>query len=137
MKVMVVGTNFWLRARLVILLRYQPGIDMVAAAGSSRKAARLAREYQPQVTVMDVSEPGLDEIEAMRQIRAAYGDARVILLSNCSTPENVHTALQAGAMGYVLMKESAADDIVAAVRSVAKGKCYLDQNLRDGSAPEA
>ena len=131
MKVMVVSSNMWLRAGLVIVFEDQSDIEVVAAAGSTGEAVQLARGCQPDVTVIDTSMPDLDGIETTWQIREENWDARIVMVSNHSTAEYVYKALEAGAKGYVLIKESDAGEIVAAVRSANQGSCYLDRDLME------
>jgi DNA-binding NarL/FixJ family response regulator len=109
------------------------GIDVIGAAEDGREALRLARELTPDVVVMDISMPDLNGIEAARQIRVRVPAVRIIMLSMHSNLEHVHQALAAGADGYVL-KESAATEVVAAVRAVAAGRRYLSPAVESAMA---
>lgn len=115
------------------------GMRVVAQAGNGREAVRLAIETTPDVALLDIAMPGLNGIEAAMQLRDKCPRTRIVMLSMHSTSEHVHRALDAGAAGY-LLKESAAAEIIAAVRSVHAGRQYLSAavaNLerRAGASP--
>jgi len=91
--------------------------------------------------IMDIAMPELDGVEATRRIVEKCPDTRVLILSMYLSAEHIHRALQAGAQGYVL-KESAGDEVIEAIRAVRAGKRYLshritetviDDYLRDGA----
>jgi DNA-binding NarL/FixJ family response regulator len=118
------------RDGLRVLLEAQGDIAVTATTGDGREAVQLAKQHQPHVAVLDISMPGLNGIEATRQIRAASHETRVVILSIHSTAEQIYRAIQAGALGY-LLKESAGAEVVTAVRAVADGKRYLSQKITD------
>jgi DNA-binding NarL/FixJ family response regulator len=107
----------------------QAGCEIVGEAGDGREAVRLASELRPDVMVMDVTMPGLNGIEAIGLLVARQPDMRIVMLSMHSDSEHVHRALAAGASGY-LLKGSASEDVVAAVRAVSAGRRYLSHELR-------
>ncbi|HUQ26781.1 MAG TPA: response regulator transcription factor [Burkholderiales bacterium] len=100
------------------------GIRVVAQAGDGREAISRCVETQPDVVLLDIAMPGLNGIEALGQLREKCPASRIVMLSMHASSEHVHRALAAGAVGY-LLKEAAAAEIVAAVRSVHAGKQYL------------
>lgn len=104
------------------------GMQVVAAVANGREALRAAQELAPDVVVMDLSMPDMNGIEATRQLRARAPGVQVVVLSMHSTRVHVHQALDAGAMGYVL-KDAAAAEVLAAVRSVCSGLRYLSPAL--------
>ena len=115
------------------------GMRVVAQAGDGREAVRRALETAPDVVLLDIAMPGLNGIEAAALLREKRPGARIVMLSMHSSSEHVHRALEAGAAGY-LLKESAAAEIVAAVRSVHAGKQYLSEAVsaferRAGASP--
>ncbi len=103
-------------------------ITVVAEAADGREALRLAGEHQPNVAVLDVQMPGLNGIEATRQIKAAYPDVRVLILTAYDDDPYVFALLRAGADGYVL-KNTDPDDLVRAVKAVAGGGKVLAPDI--------
>ena len=112
------------REGLKTLLEKMPGLEVVAEAADGPAAVAAALELSPDIIIMDISLPKLNGIEALRKILAARPDARVIVLSMHSDRRFVKEALKAGASGY-LLKDSAFDELCAAVGAVADGKTYL------------
>jgi DNA-binding NarL/FixJ family response regulator len=100
----------------------------VAEAADGRSAVRLAAELSPDVAVLDIGLPELNGIEAARQIAAADRGVRVVALSVHSHRRFVLEMLRAGAAGYVL-KDSAYEEVVRAIREVAAGRLYLCPQL--------
>ena len=96
------------------------GIEVLAEARDGESAVRLASTMQPDVVVMDLNMPGLNGIEATRQIRAADPDVRVLVLTMFDDDESVFAAMRAGARGYVL-KGGEQHDIVRAIETVSAG----------------
>jgi DNA-binding NarL/FixJ family response regulator len=100
-------------------------VTVVAEASGGAEAVRLAGEHRPAVAVLDVQMPGVNGIEATRQLKAAYPEIRVLILTAYDEDPYVFALLRAGADGYVL-KNSDPDDLVRAVKAVAGGGMVLD-----------
>lgn len=96
------------------------GVAVVAEAADGAEAVRLADELRPAVAVLDVQMPGVNGIEATRQIKAAHPEIRVLILTAYDEDPYVFALLRAGADGYIL-KNADPDDLVAAVKTVAAG----------------
>jgi two-component system response regulator NreC len=107
-----------------MILSAHPDLEIVGEAGNGREAVELAATLRPDVVVMDVAMPELNGIEATRRLTAENPHIRVVALSMHKDSGYVREILRAGARGY-LLKDSVADDLVAAVRSVAGGEGYL------------
>jgi DNA-binding NarL/FixJ family response regulator len=107
-----------------LLLETQSDIKVVGEAGNGREAVRQAIKLAPDVILMDIAMPELNGIEATKQIIEAHSSAKIIVLSMYSTTQHIFRALKAGAKGYIL-KESAGDDVIKAVRIVHGGKMFL------------
>ena len=127
-RVMLADDHGVLRDGLRRLLEADTGITVVAAAKDGREAIARAAETRPDVIVMDVSMPNLGGIAATRSILGSAPATGVVMLSMHSSDETIHWALDAGARGY-LLKDSASDEVVSAVRAVAAGGCYLGQGI--------
>jgi DNA-binding NarL/FixJ family response regulator len=113
-----------MRKGLRLLLDSQPGFQVVAEAATGREAVSLAEQHAPDVIVMDIAMPLLNGIEAARQIAAKLPQAAIVFLSMHSDESYVLRALKAGARAY-LLKDSAENDLLEAVRAVTEGKAYF------------
>jgi two-component system, NarL family, nitrate/nitrite response regulator NarL len=118
-----------LRARLESV----PGLRVVAEAGSADEALEAAARAAPDLVIMDIGLRGASGIDATARLRAAFPGLRVLVLSMFDNAEYVREALRAGAGGYVL-KDSPAEEIVAAIRAVMAGANFLSPSL---AAPPA
>lgn len=118
------------REGLTALLHAEEGIDIVATAANGRDTVRLAKQHLPDVVVMDVAMPGLNGIDAARQILELRLACRVLALSSTNTEQAVRDMLQAGAMGY-LIKECAGDELIRAIHTVASGQLYLSSAITE------
>jgi DNA-binding NarL/FixJ family response regulator len=99
-------------------------MQVVAEAENGREAVRLARELRPDLVVMDVTMPGLNGVEATRQITSDSSRIKVISLSMHADQRRVAEMLAAGASGY-LLKNSAFDELIQAIRAVVEHGSYL------------
>jgi DNA-binding NarL/FixJ family response regulator len=125
-RVLIADDQTIVRAGFAALLAAQPDIDVVAQGGNGREAVRLAEAHRPDVVLMDIRMPEMDGIDATRRILADPANAatRVLVLTTFDVDEYVYEALSAGASGF-LLKDSTADDLVSAVRVVARGDALL------------
>jgi DNA-binding NarL/FixJ family response regulator len=105
------------------ILEREPGFDVVAEAADGEAAGRLAGEHHPDVAVLDISMPEATGLEAAAAIRSAVPDCRVLILSMYDDAEYVLESVRAGAHGY-LLKDSAAQELRQAVRTVHAGEAY-------------
>ncbi len=107
------------------LLSTQPDFAVVGTAADGAEAVRVSRAHTPDVVLMDVRMPGVDGIEATRQLtRAGDGGPRVLVLTTFDLDEYVYDALRAGASGF-LLKDVTAERLFDAVRVVAAGEALL------------
>lgn len=112
------------REGLRALLALEPRIEVVGEADNGRDAIRQIALLTPDLVLMDLSMPGMNGIEAIRDIRSRCPNVRIVVLTVHRTEEYIRAALEAGANGYVL-KESSHAELMIAVRSVMDGKSYL------------
>lgn len=106
------------------ILEEQPDWQVIAEAGDGREAVRRAMELRPDITLMDISMPLLNGIEATSQISRRAPEVKVIILSMHPNEAYIGRALQAGAKGY-LLKDSADSDLVRALTLVSQGKSFF------------
>jgi RNA polymerase sigma factor (sigma-70 family) len=105
-----------------------PEIEVVAEAADGLEAVEAARRLQPDVVLMDIRMPGVDGLEATRQLGAGKTPTRVLILTTFGLTEYVYEALRAGASGF-LLKDSPAEELLAGVRIVARGDALLDPSI--------
>ena len=103
-------------------------LTVLAVATTGREAVRMALENQPDVAVLDLNMPDGDGLWVCGQLRAAGSTTRALILTMYDDDENVLAALRAGAYGYTL-KGSGPDELVAAVRSVARGEALFGAGI--------
>ncbi|HEY2667732.1 MAG TPA: response regulator transcription factor [Actinomycetota bacterium] len=107
------------------LLNTQPDFTVVATASDGAEAVRICRQLLPDVVLMDVRMPGMDGIEATRQLaRLGTGGPRILILTTFDLDEYVYDALSAGASGF-LLKDGTAERLFDAVRVIAAGEALL------------
>jgi len=115
-------------AGLRTLLDEQPDMEVIGEAKDGRAAVTMVSDKRPHVVVMDVSMPGMNGIEATRQILADRPLTNVLCLSMHAEERFVTAVLDAGASGY-LLKDCGPEELVGAVRDVAAGKTYLSPSV--------
>jgi len=115
-----------IRAGLRTMIEHAADIELVCEAEDGEQAVELARRHQPDVFLMDVRMPRLDGIEATRQITAdtALASVRVVVLTTFDLDDYVFAAIRAGASGF-LLKDAAPEEVLDAVRVVARGDALL------------
>jgi DNA-binding NarL/FixJ family response regulator len=130
-KILLVDDHAMVRSGLKALLLSRPGHEVLGEAHNGRAAVKMVGELSPDVVVMDLRMPDLNGIDACRQIVAAKPDVKVVGLSGSSDERATVEMLRAGASGYVL-KDSAFDELIAAIATVIKGKVYLSPAITGG-----
>lgn len=123
-KVLVVDDHGVLREGLRLLIEQHDEMELAGEASNGRQAVELAGQLKPDIVLMDVSMPGMNGIEATRQILNDNNDVKVLALSAYSNKRFVTEMLKLGVSGYVL-KDTASDELVRAIVTVANGDKYL------------
>ncbi|MFI6317212.1 response regulator [Nonomuraea sp. NPDC050556] len=125
-KVLLADDQMLIRVGLAALIRATPDLDLVGEAESGEDAVELARTARPDVILMDIRMPGLDGLAATEEIIASSAGEppRILILTTFDIDEYVYQALRAGASGF-LLKETAPERLMAAIRTVATGDVLL------------
>jgi DNA-binding NarL/FixJ family response regulator len=124
-RVVVVDDHRVVRAGLETLLSSAEDIDVVGSAADGREAVAMILDRSPDVVLMDLSMPGMDGIEATRQLTAAGCAARIVVLTSFNEQSKVVAAVEAGAVGYIL-KDAEPERLLDAIRAAASGGAPLD-----------
>jgi DNA-binding NarL/FixJ family response regulator len=128
-RVLIADDMALMRGGLRMILEAQPDIEVVAEAASGREAIEAARLHHPDVALMDIRMPGMNGIEATRELLAAGGPApRVLMLTTFDLDEYVYDALKTGASGF-LLKNAPPDQLADGVRAIAAGESLLAPDI--------
>jgi two-component system response regulator NreC len=127
-RLLIVDDHQLVRSGLRRLLEAEEDFEVEDEAGTAYDAVRLARLHKPDVVLLDVVMPGGSGLDAIPQILDAAPNTQILALSMQDDPSYVRHAFAMGAKGYVL-KEAADDELLAAIREVAKGGNYVDHQL--------
>ena len=127
-RVIVADEHPLVRAGLRMVFAQDPQIELVGEAADGEDLLALAAALRPDVLVMDLSLPGRQGRDLLPQLRACAPPTRLLILSACGEPEQVLSALRAGASSYVLKCEEPAA-VVAAVHAAARGQTWLSERL--------
>jgi DNA-binding NarL/FixJ family response regulator len=122
--VVVADDQRLVRAGFRVILDSEDDITVVGEAADGDQAIELARRLHPTVVLMDIRMPGTDGITAARRV-IAETDSRVLILTTFDSDEHVYAALRLGASGF-LLKDAPSEQLVGAVRSVARGDALID-----------
>jgi DNA-binding NarL/FixJ family response regulator len=114
-----------MREGLRMVLNRESNMEVVGEADNGLVAIRLAQELRPDVVVMDVSMPELNGLKATERLKTQRPDTKILILTRHADSSYVQQLLRSGASGYVL-KQSASEELVRAIRRVVAGQTYLD-----------
>jgi DNA-binding NarL/FixJ family response regulator len=123
-RVLLAEDHAVVRSGLLQLLGDIDEMEVVGAATGGQQAVELAAEHNPDVVLMDLEMPGMDGIEATRQIRAANEAVNVVVLTAFSDRRRILAAIDAGAVGY-LLKDAEPDELVRGLQAAARGESPL------------
>jgi DNA-binding NarL/FixJ family response regulator len=127
-RILIADDHKIFREGLRTLLQSHSEVEVVSEAENGRMVVNLARDILPDVVIMDVAMPGLNGVEATRQIVAAERGTKVLALSMHDDRRFVARMLQAGAHGY-LLKDCALEELIQAIHTVVGGKMYLSPGI--------
>jgi len=126
--VMIVDDHEMVRRGASDYLSAQPEITVIAQASTGEEAVNLAKEFVPDVVLMDLVMPGIDGVEAIRRVKNVSPRTQVIVLTSYHQDEYIFPALRAGAISY-LLKDVKASELVDAIRRAARGEATLHPRI--------
>lgn len=124
-RILVADDHPVVRDGLVGMLNTQEDFEVVGQSSNGIETVNQAAQLRPDVVLMDLEMPEMDGVEALRRIRAARADAKVIVFTAFDTDERILSAVQAGARGY-LLKGAPREEIFRAIRVVSQGGSLLE-----------
>jgi len=129
-RVVVADDQLLVRTGLTMILNAQPGIQVVGEATDGLEAVALARELRPDVCLFDIRMPGIDGVEATRQLAGpdVEDPMAVVVITTFDLDEYVHGALKAGARGF-LLKDAGPELLVQAINAAANGDALISPGI--------
>ena len=127
-RILSVDDHELVRKGIAAILATEPDIELVAEASTAAQAIALHAHHRPDVTLMDLRLPDSSGIDATREIRARFADARIIALTSYDGDQDIYRALEAGVRGY-LLKEMVHTEVIRAIRAVHSGKRFIPSEV--------
>lgn len=127
-RVLVADDHPIVRSGIVALLQTAQDVEVVGEATTGAEAVELATRLKPDLVLMDLRMPGMNGDEATAKILATTPDVRILILTTYESDDSILTAIEAGASGY-LLKAAPQEEILAGVRSVARGEVALAPSI--------
>lgn len=128
LRILLVDDHKLIRVGLRQILEGETGVEVVGEASSGEEGLKLARELKPDVILLDINMPGMNGIEATRRLSRLEPRPKILIVSVLSQEPVPSRLLEAGADGY-LSKETAADEVLTALKQIRLGKRYLSADL--------
>jgi two-component system, NarL family, response regulator len=127
-RVLIADDHAIVRQGLATIIDRDPEMTVIAQAEDGQQAIDLFREYQPDVTLMDLRMPHVGGVEAIAAICAEFKQARVMVLTTYDSDEDIYRGLQAGAQGY-LLKDAKPNELLNAIRTIHSGQKYVPPDV--------
>jgi DNA-binding NarL/FixJ family response regulator len=124
LRILIADDHPLFRHGIVALLSATPDMEVVGEASTGEEAVGLAATLEPDVILMDIQMPGVNGVEATRQILRASPQARILMVTMFEDDASVFTAMRAGARGYVL-KDTEKTELLRAIRAVGSGEAIF------------
>jgi len=128
LRVLLAEDHKTVREGVKLLVNAQPDMEVVGEADDGELALAQAERLRPDIIIMDISMPRMNGLKATKKLRSKYPDIKLLTLSRHTDDGYLQQLVAAGANGYVL-KQSAPNHLINAIREVAQGNAYLDPSL--------
>jgi DNA-binding NarL/FixJ family response regulator len=128
LRILVADDHFIVRSGLVAMIDSEPDMKVVAQATDGAQAVEAYARHRPDVALIDLRMPVAGGNQVIEEIRAAFPDAHLLVLTAYNGDEDIHRALASGAQGY-LLKSSTGDDLLPAIRAVAAGDRWIPRDV--------
>ena len=127
-RLMIVDDQPLIRRGLAMMLDTESDIEIVATAADGQQAIEAALQFEPDVIIMDLQMPGINGVDATREITSQKPNTRVVVLTTFDHDDLVFDAIRAGAQAY-LLKDATETEVLATVKAVHRGESYLSPSI--------
>ena len=127
-RVLLVDDHAMVRKGMNLFLQEYEGISIIGEAANGLKAIELSNQLRPDVILMDLAMPIMDGFQAIRRIMSAHPNQRIVVLTGSAEEEDLLSAIQAGAIGYI-KKNARVEELIQSIRDAYDGKPTLDQMI--------
>ena len=128
LRILLVDDHEVVRLGLKTLIDRHPGFEVVAEAATENDAVEKAKEYKPDIVLMDIRLAGGSGIDACEKVMAELPETKVVMLTSYAEDEMLFSAIRAGAVGYVL-KQVGGNEVIRSIEAAARGEATLDPTL--------
>ncbi len=123
-RILVADGHDVVRQGMVTMLSLQPDMEVVGEAKDGIQTVELAKKLKPDVTILELLMPRQDGITTIASLKVSVPNTRILILTILADDDNVHKAIKAGALGYML-KDSTRNQILQAIRDIANGQASI------------
>ena len=127
-RILIADDHYIVRVGLIAMVNLEPDMEVVAEATDGNQAMAMFKKTNPDLVLLDVRMPVKNGIEAATEIRKQNGAARILMLTAHDGDEDIHKAMEAGALGYVF-KDSTEEKLLPAIRAVAAGERWIPEDV--------